>query len=146
LGDDGYCWWWCFQGPMHISKYGKWGCAKCKIAIKYRKKSGKKIGGWCLLLVMMFSGSTAHFQIWKYLYFYMKNSHKIWKKSEKNRDSGQYCWMVLSGSWVDVLKRKFRCLWWENQKKLQKNSDGIYTVYTMKHSFQGPCQGALHVP
>ena len=48
-------------------------------------------------------------QIWKDLYFQMKNRHKIWKKSEKNGDGGQYCWVLLSGSSVDVQKRKFRC-------------------------------------
>ena len=39
-----------FQGPAHISKYGKCGYAKGDIAIKSRKKSeknGEKIGdGW----------------------------------------------------------------------------------------------------
>ena len=32
----------CVQGPMHISKYGNGGYAKGEIAIKQRKKSGKK--------------------------------------------------------------------------------------------------------
>ena len=39
----------------------------------------------------------------------------------------------------DVCDEKIR-------KNYKKNSDGIYTVYTMKHSFQGPCQGPIHVP
>ena len=39
----------------------------------------------------------------------MKNGNKIaeiGKKSEINRNSGQYCWVMFSGSRVDVQKRK----------------------------------------
>ena len=36
----------------------------------------------------------------------MKNRYKIGEKSEKNRSGGQYCWVMHSGSRVDVQKRK----------------------------------------
>ena len=71
------------------------------MAIKYRKKSEKKqrwIGddaGRAL-----FSGSNVH--------FLMKNRHKIGEKSEENRSGGQYCWVMHSGSRVDVQKRKYQ--------------------------------------
>ena len=45
IGDGAHCWWlcWmcCFQGPVCISNYGKWGCAKCKNIKNISKKSGK---------------------------------------------------------------------------------------------------------
>jgi hypothetical protein len=34
---------------------------------------------------VLFSGSRAHFHIWKYAHFQMQNSNKIGGKSEKNR-------------------------------------------------------------
>ena len=34
----------------------------------------------------------------------MKNSNKIAKKSEKNQDGDQHCWVVISGSKGDVQK------------------------------------------
>ena len=67
----------------------------------------KKLGWLVMMLGVVFSGSSVHFQIWKDLCFQMKNSYKIWENSEKNRDGGNYCWMLLSGSSVDVQKRKF---------------------------------------
>ena len=36
----------------------------------------------------------------------MKNRHKIGGKSEKNRRGGQYCWVMHSGSRVDVQKKE----------------------------------------
>ena len=39
----------------------------------------------------------------------MKNSNKIARKSEKNQDGDQHCWVVISGSKGDVQKGKFGC-------------------------------------
>jgi 20S proteasome alpha/beta subunit len=39
----------------------------------------------------------------------MKISNKIAKKSEKNQDCDQYCWVVISGSKGDIQKWKFGC-------------------------------------
>jgi len=41
--------------------------------------------------------------------FLDENSYKIGKKSEINRNGGQYCWVIFSGSRVDVQKRKLMC-------------------------------------
>jgi hypothetical protein len=40
---------------------------------------------------VLFSGSRAHFQIWKYAHFQKKKSNKIGEKSEKNRG-----WVVMT--------------------------------------------------
>jgi len=34
---------WCFQGPVYISIYRKWGCAKCKNSKNIWKKHQKKL-------------------------------------------------------------------------------------------------------
>jgi hypothetical protein len=41
--------------------------------------------------------------------FLNENCNKIGGKSEENRDDGQYCWVVISGSRVSVQRGKFGC-------------------------------------
>ena len=61
--------------------------------------SGAHCWWWCWAL---FSGSSAHFQIWKVWLCSMKNSNKIAKKSEKigekMGDGWWLCWALCSGS------------------------------------------------
>ena len=39
----------------------------------------------------------------------MKNCNKRWGKLEENKDDGQYGWVVLAGSRVDVQDGTFGC-------------------------------------
>ena len=54
--------------------------------MKKSNKNHEKLGWLVMMVGVVFSGSSVHFQIWKYLHFQMKNSSKIWEKSEKNRE------------------------------------------------------------
>ena len=48
---------------------------------------------------VLFSGSSVYIQIWKHLQFWMENSLKKQRKNdEKNRNDGQYCWLVFAES------------------------------------------------
>lgn len=66
---------------------------------------------------------------------------------KKNRNSGQYCWLVFAESGQMSKKGISRI---SNEKQNQRNQkeyrDSTYHVCTMGHCFQGPCQGLRHIP
>ena len=47
---------------------------------------------------------------------------------------------------VYIKKRKFEYFKQENSGRFRKNRVGVCSVYTMRPSLQGPCQGPLHIP
>jgi hypothetical protein len=63
---------------------------KNSIKIGAKKNQEKNRGEWCSLLVMMFgvlfSGSSAYFQIWKVRLCHMKNNNKIGKKTKTKKE------------------------------------------------------------
>ena len=74
---------WYFQGPLHISIYGRYGCAKCKNSNKIGKNQ-KKIREkyrWCIS-----SGSISGSSV----YIPQIKSHLIWSKSEETHDTDDF--------------------------------------------------------
>ena len=124
----------CFQGPVHISIYGRYGYAEWKKAIKYGKKF-RKNRGWWPLLVMMFGccfQGPVHISIYgRCGYAKWKKAIKYGKKSEKNRGWCLLLLVVIMGwHWfrvqcafpymegVAMLNEKKAIKYGKNQKKI----------------------------
>jgi len=89
------------------------------------------------------SGSSKHFQIWKYLHFSMKNGYKIDQKIGKVVSIVRECfqgpeYMSKKGN-LDVSDERL-------SEKSEKNWDGTYNRCIIGHCFQGSCQGPVHIP
>jgi len=95
---------WCFQSPVYISIYRRWGCAKCKNSKNIWKKKSEKIkDGWWWCLVFIYHQALHSGSISGSAYTPKRKSQLIWPKSEEKQDANGFTYQGssdgLSGGW-----------------------------------------------